>query len=83
VPTTIAEVERAFMQLGAYPSEHDERMLDETLVRYAGWARERNMLPEHLIVSVRAAAMSGNSDISDRRLTHALKVCLERYFRSP
>jgi hypothetical protein len=80
-PVTIADVDAAFRELGTFPqSASSSQHLNAVLIAYTDAMKQRAMLPEHLIISVRVAAVNAVPHLSDARVTAAIKLCLDRYF---
>ena len=79
-PVTIADVDAAFHRLESPPRRESLIHLEETLVAYTEVMKQKGMLPEHLIISVRVAALNAMPHLSDERISAAIKLCLDRYF---
>jgi hypothetical protein len=77
---TVADVDAAFREAGLVPSDASLANLEAVLVAYTEAMKQRAMLPEHLIISVRVAAFNAVPSLSDARVTSAIKLCLDHYF---
>jgi hypothetical protein len=77
---SIGDVDAAFREAGSFPqSAASAARLDAVLVAYAEAMKQRAVLPEHVIVSLRAA-LNAVPHLSDARVTAAIKLCLDHYF---
>jgi hypothetical protein len=77
---TISDVDAAFRQIGLFPGPASAANLEATLIAYTKAMKQRAMLPEHLIISVRVAALNAMPHLSDASVTEAIRLCLDHYF---
>ena len=79
-PITISDVDAAFRRLGSFPEPASVAHLEAILIGYTEAMKQRAMLPEHLIISVRVAALNAVPQLSGARVTEAIRLCLDHYF---
>jgi hypothetical protein len=77
---TIADVDAAFRRLGVTPDLASMAHLEKTLIGYTHAMKQRAMLPEHLIISIRVAALNATPHLGDKLLSQVIKLCLDHYF---